>query len=93
MKYLIYKEHGPVLWGGSLTHSQMAYAQNDIAFCEGNQVIAGGEVAITPIYAGDLHGMTASLEVVCFGAAEGMKNIVSHGEMDAKLIRAMMITS
>lgn len=81
MKYLIFKETGPMLFGNDQHHNIMGYSYSDIGYSEEDAIIAGGECK--------LH-FGAGVDVECFGDAEGIKGVVCRGVEDAKLIAQML---
>lgn len=86
MKYLIYKELGPVLFGDKLAHSQVAYDLNDIAYGEGNEVVSGGMAKL--MQSKNKETGLMELQVVCSGEAEGIK--VPRLDTDAELIEKLL---
>lgn len=84
MKYIVLEEHGAILFAGNLTHAQVAYDLNDIAYGEGNQIIAGGDVEIVSSKNWD-----NGFSVKCSGRAIGLKDIKSRGVEDELIISKM----
>ncbi len=84
MRYIILDEYGPILFPDKLDHGQVAYEMNDIAFGEGNGVLAGGEVEIVSSKNWD-----NGFSVKCSGRAIGIKDIKSRGVEDELLISKM----
>ncbi len=85
MKYLIYKELGAVLFDDRFKHSQVAYDLNDIAYGQGNEVVAGGDVKIHQPEEGE-----QGIIVEVSGEAEGISGVLNRGNEDAEIIRKMI---
>lgn len=84
MRYIILNGIGPILFNGDIDHSTIAYSINDLAYGEGNELVAGGEVEVR-----DSKHWDNGFSVKCSGRAIGIKDVKSRGVEDELLISKM----